>query len=197
MPLDVCWVPIKTPDPTLLNVQDTRSTFNQGWEADGAKFFRLEGCWEDHSTIYFVSTGGGDVKNGDLTAGFREGFGQVWAYRPGSHGRGDGTLTLVYESPSGAALDSPDNLTVTPRGGLMMCEDDASGVHRDQHPLAPPRARQPRDRAHARRRGVRVRREPPQQLGAGGRLLQPERPDDVLQPLRAIDHRPGREPSPA
>ena len=65
-------------------MQDPRSTFNQGWAGGGAKFFRLEGCWEDHSTIYFVSTGGGDVKNGDLTAGFREGFGQVWAYRPGT-----------------------------------------------------------------------------------------------------------------
>ncbi len=81
VPLPVRWVPIATPDPTLQNVQDARSTFNQGWAGGGAKFFRLEGCWEDHSTIYFVSTGGGDVKNGDLTAGFREGFGQVWAYR--------------------------------------------------------------------------------------------------------------------
>ncbi|MET0685904.1 MAG: alkaline phosphatase PhoX [Solirubrobacteraceae bacterium] len=136
VPLPVRWVPIAVPDPTLQNIQDARSTFNQGWAGGGAKFFRLEGCWEDHSTIYFVSTGGGDVKNGDLTAGFREGFGQVWAYQP-DHGGGDGTLTLVYESPSGAALDSPDNLTVTPRGGLIMCEDDASGAHRDQHPLAP------------------------------------------------------------
>jgi secreted PhoX family phosphatase len=135
-PLDVCWVPIGEPDPALANVQDARSTFNQGWAGGGAKFFRLEGCWEDHRTIYFVSTGGGDVKNGDLTAGFREGFGQVWAYRPDC-GRGDGTLTLVYESPGGPVLDSPDNLTVTPRGGLMMCEDDASGAHRDRHPLAP------------------------------------------------------------
>jgi hypothetical protein len=33
---------------------------------------------------------------------------------------------LVYESPSGAELDSPDNLTATPRGGLVACEDDAS-----------------------------------------------------------------------
>ena len=43
----------------------------------------------------------------------------------------------MYESPSGAELDSPDNLTVTPRGGLIMCEDDASSAYADKHPLAP------------------------------------------------------------
>jgi secreted PhoX family phosphatase len=48
-----------------------------------------------------------------------------------------GTLTLVYESPGAALLDSPDNFTVTPRGGILMCEDDASAADRDSHPLAP------------------------------------------------------------
>jgi secreted PhoX family phosphatase len=84
-----------------------------------------------------VSTSGGDVKNGDVNAdGYAEGFGQVWAYRPGHH-RDGGTLTLVYESSSATELDSPDNLTVTPRGGLIACEDDASSAAVDTHPLAP------------------------------------------------------------
>ncbi len=39
--------------------------------------------------------------------------------------------------PGKAAMDSPDNLTVTPRGGLVMCEDDASPAEPDEHPLAP------------------------------------------------------------
>ena len=43
----------------------------------------------------------------------------------------------MYESPSGSALDAPDNLTVTPRGGLLVCEDDASSAYVDTHPLAP------------------------------------------------------------
>jgi secreted PhoX family phosphatase len=34
-------------------------------------------------------------------------------------------------------MDSPDNITVTPRGGLLLCEDDASAAHVDPHPLAP------------------------------------------------------------
>ena len=142
--LRVEWVDIDNPDPDVVSVSDPQSTFNQGWEKGGAKFNRLEGCWEDHSTIFFVSTSGGDVKNGDVNSdGYEEGFGQVWAYRPGHrrgrHGSRDegGILVLVYESPSGEKMDSPDNLTVTPRGGLIACEDDASSAYEDTHPLAP------------------------------------------------------------
>ena len=131
--LPVRWVRIDEPDPELTAVADPRSTFNQGWEKGGAKFNRLEGCWEDDGTIFFVSTSGGDAKNGDVNSdGYEEGFGQVWAYRPRSR-----KLTLVYESPSGREVDAPDNLTVTPRGGLILCEDDASSAFVDTHPLAP------------------------------------------------------------
>jgi secreted PhoX family phosphatase len=136
-PLPVKWVRIEDPDPDVKSVADPKSTFNQGWAKGGAKFNRLEGCWEDDSTIFFVSTSGGDAKNGDVNTpdGYEEGFGQVWAYRPARHG--GGTLTLVFESKSGAECDSPDNLTVTPRGGLIACEDDASSEYADTHPLAP------------------------------------------------------------
>jgi secreted PhoX family phosphatase len=34
-------------------------------------------------------------------------------------------LTLLFESPSRDVLDSPDNLCLSPRGGLMICEDGA------------------------------------------------------------------------
>ncbi len=137
--LPVEWVPIEVPNPEVASVADPNSTFNQGWAGGGAKFNRLEGCWEDGGTIFFVSTSGGDAKNTDPvnSDGYQEGFGQVWAYRPGRHRHDGGTLVLVYESPSGAECDSPDNLTVTPRGGLLLCEDDASAVDNDTHPLAP------------------------------------------------------------
>lgn len=112
-----------------------RQYVHQGWAKGEATFDRLEGCWEDGGTIFFVSTSGGDVKDGDVNSdGYAEGFGQVRAYQPGRHG---GTLMLVYESPSGAELDSPDNSTVTPHGGLVACEDDASSAFVDTHPLAP------------------------------------------------------------
>jgi secreted PhoX family phosphatase len=105
-------------------------------------FNRLEGCWydDDDGSTYFVSTSGGDVKNGDVNTsdGYREGFGQVWEYRPARAGI-DGHLILHYESPGGEALDSPDNMTVTPGGGLLLAEDDASSAFTatDSHPTAP------------------------------------------------------------
>jgi secreted PhoX family phosphatase len=30
---------------------------------------------------------------------------------------------LIYESPGPNVLDNPDNITVSPRGGLVLCED--------------------------------------------------------------------------
>ena len=134
-PLQVRWIDVPHPDPAYANDDDPAGTFQQGWRLGATKFNRLEGCWYDDGSVYFVSTSGGDVKNGDVNAdGYEEGYGQVWEYR--AHGRSDGHLILHYESPGGEVLDSPDNLTVTPRGGLMVCEDDASSDS-DLDPRAP------------------------------------------------------------
>jgi secreted PhoX family phosphatase len=79
-------------------------------------FARLEGCWYGDGAIYMNATSGGNAR-----------CGQVWQYRPSADD--DGTLTLIYESPGTDVLDSPDNITVSPRGGLVLCEDtDASYV---------------------------------------------------------------------
>ena len=137
--LPVKWIDIPDPDPDYLGEDDPGGVFRQGWDRGATMFNRLEGCWDDGGRIYFVSTSGGDEKNGDVNMpdNYREGFGQIWEYRPG-HGRhgGDGALVLHYESPGGEVLDSPDNLTVTPRGGLIVCEDDASSDS-DTSPHAP------------------------------------------------------------
>jgi secreted PhoX family phosphatase len=109
------------------------SVFAQGWAAGGAKFNRLEGIWAAERSFFIASTSGGDAKNGDVNAdGFAEGYGQIWEYTP----VGD-RIRLVFESPGGSVLDSPDNLTVSPRGNLLICEDDAGSGDGDEHPLAP------------------------------------------------------------
>jgi uncharacterized protein len=124
-PLPVTWIDIPDVDPEYTTEDDPRGVFQQGWQAGATKFNRLEGCWADGDSIFFVSTSGGDAKNGDVnTDGYREGYGQIWEYRQRSR-----TLVLHYESPGGEVLDSPDNLTVTPRGGLLACEDDASDTN--------------------------------------------------------------------
>ncbi len=32
---------------------------------------------------------------------------------------------MIYDAPNATDLDNPDNMTVTPRGGLLLCEDAA------------------------------------------------------------------------
>ncbi len=115
------WVDISSPDPDLEG--GASNVFDQGADGGGARFNRLEGIWWGDDSCFFNSTSGGNA-----------GRGQVFEFKPG--GKGDGTLALVYESPDGSVLDSPDNLLVTPRGGIALCEDDASNDG-DTHPLAP------------------------------------------------------------
>jgi hypothetical protein len=128
------WVVIDDPDPDLEG--GAQSTTAQGLAKGGAIFNRLEGCWYGNGSIFFTSTSGGDVKSGDTpnTDGYLEGYGQVWRYAPSASG---GFLELVYESTGRNQLDSPDNLNFTPRGGIILCEDDASSDDADTHPLAP------------------------------------------------------------
>lgn len=125
-PLPVEWVTIAAPDPAGPN-----DVFNEGFAKGGSKFNRLEGCWEGPDSIFFASTSGGDVKNGDVNPdGFAEGYGQIWEYKP--RGRSGGQLVLLFESPDGDVLDSPDNIVVTPRGGILICEDDSSSANAGQ-----------------------------------------------------------------
>jgi secreted PhoX family phosphatase len=128
----VSWVTIPVPDPNLEG--GGMSCFAQGRAAGGAAFNRLEGVFrgEDGRSMYFVSTSGGTVKGPD-----GDGFGQLWHYIPGEHGEGD-ELVLVFESSANAVLESPDNICITPNGGVIFCEDDAvGGTPQDTHPLAP------------------------------------------------------------
>lgn len=103
--LDVEWHVIDTPDPDLAAGQP--SVFAQGLAKGGARFGRLEGAWYGNGRVYFVSTSGGNA-----------GQGQVFEFDPLNE-----RLRLLFESPSAAVLNAPDNICVSPRGGLVLCED--------------------------------------------------------------------------
>jgi secreted PhoX family phosphatase len=102
------WVPIEEPNrvhsPGTTNGQ---GVFAQGKAQRATSFARLEGCWHGQGKIYFTATSGGKARAG-----------QVWEYDPPTM-----MLRLVYESPTVKTLDYPDNLTVTPKGGILVCED--------------------------------------------------------------------------
>ena len=102
--LPVAWAPVDDPDPAGIRED---SIYAQGVAGGGATFARLEGTWHGGGRIYVVSTTGGEAEAG-----------QVWEYDP----RGE-RIRLVFESPGREVLDMPDNLCVSPRGALVLCED--------------------------------------------------------------------------
>ena len=106
--LPVTWVTIE--DPTRAHTagtKDAAGVFSQGKAQQATTFARLEGCWYGNKSIYVVSTSGGNVK-----------VGQVFLYDPARD-----AIKLIFESPSAEVLDAPDNITVSPRGGIVLCED--------------------------------------------------------------------------
>ncbi|HEY7910369.1 MAG TPA: alkaline phosphatase PhoX [Blastocatellia bacterium] len=110
--LPVAWVDIDDPDPAAADT-DPLAVFKQGKAKGGATFARLEGCWYGGGSVFFTATSGGDKL-----------LGQVWEYRPEKNS--DGHIRLFFESPAVEVLDRPDNICVTPRGGLIICEDGSN-----------------------------------------------------------------------
>ena len=109
---DIEWVDIPEPDrPHVDEVAwDTRGVFQQGLDRGAASFARLEGAWFGDDRVFITATSGGDAK-----------MGQVWELDPKR-----GRLRLLFESPGPEVLTGPDNLTLSRRGGMAICEDGAA-----------------------------------------------------------------------
>lgn len=109
---DVEWVDIEDPlRPHSPLGPDGLGVYAQGKMQGATTFSRLEGCWFGGGKVYIASTSGGDA-----------GLGQIWEYNPRTE-----QMRLLFESPDSHVLDYPDNITVSPRGALVLCED---GKHR-------------------------------------------------------------------
>ena len=108
------WVTINEPDPPHAE-QFASAVFRQGRRKGGAKFLGGEGCTYRDGGVVFGSSDGGDA-----------GLGQIWQYTPTTNiGDPDetGELVLLFESPGRDVLDGPDNLTTSPGGAIVICED--------------------------------------------------------------------------
>ncbi|MCA9005387.1 MAG: DUF839 domain-containing protein [Planctomycetaceae bacterium] len=116
------WVLIE--DPSLAHADpkaaDELGCYTQGKQQGATTFARLEGCWYGNHKIYFDATSGGPA-----------GAGQIWEYDPRNE-----QLRLLFASPSNEVLDQPDNLAVSPRGGIILCED-GDRVPQRLHGLTP------------------------------------------------------------
>ena len=103
------WVDIADPDRAHADpVKRTgMGVFSQGLDRGGAIFSRLEGACYADGRIFITSTDGGAAH-----------MGQVWELDI----KGE-QIRLVYESPGPGTLNMPDNVVMSPRGGLVLCED--------------------------------------------------------------------------
>jgi len=106
--VDVEWVEIGTPDNPAATGVSSSFVWSQGRTQGAATFARLEGAWYGNDAkIYIVSTSGGGSARG-----------QVWEYDPREE-----NLRMLFQSPGPEVLNAPDNICVSPRGGLVLCED--------------------------------------------------------------------------
>jgi len=109
------WVDIANPDQnrgTATAVNGTTITscagpFVQGWAQGGLRMNRGEGIWYHAGKMYVMDTSGGNV-----------GRGAIWELDLANQ-----LITCIYASASEVVGDAGDNLTVSPRGGIVICED--------------------------------------------------------------------------
>lgn len=110
-----------SPDPAFPPIEGTGRSgpYLQGEAQGAARFNRGEGCWHSRGIIYWVDTSGGPA-----------GKGVLWAYVPERpsrrrrrHHRRPAKLIAIFVSPDAQTADNPDNVAVSRRGGILMCED--------------------------------------------------------------------------
>lgn len=96
--------------------------FVQGRDLGGLRMSRLEGIWyaPRERVFYIVDTSSGtdtDPASEDFGAVGR-GDGSVWTFDPATD-----LLTCIFQSENPQAGNNFDNITVSPRGGVLLCED--------------------------------------------------------------------------
>ena len=106
--MDVEWVDIPDPTAGLTAAHPNGDgVVQQGLAAGGSGFVALEGCAVSEGRVYFTSKMGG-----------RAMAGYVLEYHPELE-----KIWMVYESAGHDYFSGPDNIVVSPRGSLVICED--------------------------------------------------------------------------
>ncbi|SMP56927.1 PhoX family protein [Noviherbaspirillum suwonense] len=119
------WVDIADPDqnrgdatgPTGIAIKSASGPFVQGWAQGALRMNRGEGIWHHAGKIYVMDTSGGAEANGT-----------IFELDLARH-----SLKCIFCSPSPLVGSMGDNLTVSPRGGLLMCEDGGKELTLDPY----------------------------------------------------------------
>ncbi len=116
------WVDIADPDanpvsialPGFVGATAVAGPFAQGWAQGGLRMARGEGIWHSDGKLFIV-----DTATGVNSAGVGgNGEGAVWEYDLAT-----GMLKAAFVSLDAVAANNPDNITISPRGGVLLCED--------------------------------------------------------------------------
>jgi hypothetical protein len=86
---------------------DGAGVVTQGLAAGATAFVSLEGCFYHKKSVYFTSKAGGRARAGQI---FRLDIAQ-------------NTLQMIFESTGHNGFSGPDNIVLSPRGSLIICED--------------------------------------------------------------------------
>ncbi len=115
---DIEWVDV--PDPLAETVPIRNQDFGPGGITHSQK---LEGCYWGRGSVYFVASFARSA-NGSTA----DHDGQVWRYSPD---RNTLELTVVfgYDPATDPPGEAPDNICLSPYGGLMLAEDGEGEQH--------------------------------------------------------------------
>ena len=127
--LSVEWIPVPDPEAKLLGSVRNQFDHPGSGPTPGGPITRarkLEGMWwsDAERLIYFVSSYA-RLSDGSLA----EHDGQVWSYDPFRRRIRLEVCFKLNPNPQQEKPNGPDNITVTPWGGLLLAEDDSGTKH--------------------------------------------------------------------
>ncbi|MDB5746431.1 MAG: phosphatase [Massilia sp.] len=114
------WVNVANPDqnrgnatgPGGITITNAAGPFVQGWIQGALRMNRGEGIWYAQGKMYVMDTAGGAVSRG-----------AIWELDLATQ-----VLTCIYSSPSQLVGNMGDNLTVSPRNAILICEDASTAA---------------------------------------------------------------------
>lgn len=126
------WVDIADPDldtivaptgfPDISAGETLSGPFAQAWSAGALRMSRGEGIWYSYGKMFIVDTSTGVDSRGRKGRG----NGSVWVLDLATQ-----RMRALFVSGDQLAAHNPDNISVSPRGGVVLCED--GGESPDQY----------------------------------------------------------------
>jgi secreted PhoX family phosphatase len=114
------WVDIAHPDqnrgdatgPSGTTITGAAGPFVQGWLQGALRMNRGEGIWHAQGKMFVMDTAGGPISRG-----------AIWELDLAAQ-----VMRCIYASPNTTVGNMGDNLTISPRNAILICEDASSAT---------------------------------------------------------------------